>query len=58
MSRNTRSTAWFWFILVVGILVGAQVLYAVGTHDTACGSADAPKHWVVFPPHWECDRGF
>lgn len=58
MSRNTRSTAWFWVILVVGIVVAGQVMLAIGSHDSACGSPDAPKRWVVLPPHWECERGF
>ena len=58
MSQNVRSTRWFWFFIIVGVLIAAQVLPAIATHDTACGSPDAPKHWEFIPPHWECDRSF
>ena len=58
VSRNARSTWWFWVLLVVLGVAGIQAMIAVSTHDDACGFKDAKKHWVVLPPHWECERGF
>lgn len=58
MSRNVRSTRWFWFFIVLGAIIASQVLPAIATYDSACGGSDAARHWVVLPPHWECDRAF
>ena len=58
MSKNLRSGRWFWFLLIGGLIVGYSAVIAVTTHDTACARPDSPKHWVFFPPGWECERPF
>lgn len=56
MSRNSRNTVWFWLLLVLLLVGGYSGIVAASTHDKACGSRYAAKHWEFFPPHWECDR--
>lgn len=58
MARVSRNSTWFWVILVVAIAVGYSAIIAVTTHDSACSRPDSPKHWVIFPPGWECERRF
>lgn len=56
MRRAARGSAWFWLLLVIFLVVGYSAIIAVTTHDEACSRPDSPKHWVVFPPKWECER--
>lgn len=58
MQRNARTSVWFWVFLVLAITVGLSAIIAVTTHDDACRTADSPKSWVIFPPHWECKSSF
>jgi hypothetical protein len=50
---------------ILAYALGAIVIYslisiaiAVGTYDSACGHADAPKEWQFVPPAWECKSPF
>jgi|GEM_PF-2550725 len=58
MKRNTRSSVWFWVLLVLMVAIGTSIAIAASTHDNACATADSPKHWEIFPPRWVCERGF
>lgn len=58
VKTDRKNTLWFWGMLVVALAAGYSGLILVTTHDSACGSPEAPKSVRVFPPGWECETGF
>jgi hypothetical protein len=44
----------FFIILAVVLYVLWSGVMAISTADN-CGQLRAEKHWVYFPPKWECD---
>jgi hypothetical protein len=58
VSATRRNSVWSWIGIALALAIGFSAIIAVGTHDDACGTADAPKHWRVFPPGWQCETSF
>ena len=52
-NTGTRSPLLLW-------MAGAVIAYALASGGVAvatleeCGGKDAPKHWELIPPRWEC----
>ncbi len=52
-TAKTRSSLWFFVLLALTVYALTSVGIAVAT-DGDCGGPNASRHWVVFPPGWEC----
>jgi hypothetical protein len=48
-----RRRIWYLLVLFVIIYVLMSAAIAVSTSDD-CGQLRSQKHWVYFPPKWEC----
>jgi hypothetical protein len=57
MSKDSRSTRFFWLMLIVlGVAIYVGIMFAT-TFDSCGRRSDVQKHWQSLPPRWVCGPG-
>jgi hypothetical protein len=57
MSKDSRSTRFFWLmIIVLGVVIYVGIMFAT-TFDSCGRQSGVQKHWQSLPPRWVCGRG-